>query len=41
MSSQGKVKGHIFQKQAWRPSIFMFYVDFLPYDDTGNLTMIY
>ena len=23
MSSQGKVKGHVFQKQAWRPLIFV------------------
>ena len=29
MLSQGNVKGHVFQKQAWRPLIYMFYFDFL------------
>ena len=28
MSFQGNVKGHVFQKQAWRPHIFMFYFAF-------------
>ena len=34
MSSQGNVKGHVFQKQAWRPLIFMLYFDFLSSDDS-------
>ena len=28
MSFQGNVEGHVFQKQAWRPLIFMFYYAF-------------
>ena len=34
MSFQGKFKGYVFQKQAWRPLIFMFYFDFLSQDDS-------
>ena len=26
MSFEGYVKGHVFQKQAWRPPMFMFYL---------------
>ena len=33
MSSQGNSKDHVFQKQAWRPLIFMFYFYFLAEDD--------
>ena len=29
MSSQGNVKGRVFQIQAWRPLILMFYFDSL------------
>ena len=28
------VKGHVFQKQAWRPIIFMFYFYFLAFYDS-------
>ena len=34
MSSQGNVKGHVFQKQAWRSPIFWFYFDFLSLDES-------
>ena len=34
ISFQGNVKGHVFQKQAWIPLIFMFYFDFLSKDDS-------
>ena len=33
MSSQGNVKGHVFQKQAWDP-YFMFNLYFLAYNDS-------
>ena len=33
MSFQGNVKGHVFQKQAWRTLIFMLYLYFLSQDD--------
>ena len=33
MSFQGNFKGHVFQKQAWKPLIFIFYVYFLAEDD--------
>ena len=29
MSFQGNVEGHVFQKEAWRPLIFMFYFNLL------------
>ena len=36
MSYQPKVEGHVpvFQKQAWRQLIFMFYFSFLSEDDS-------
>ena len=34
MSSQGNAKGHVFEKPAQRPLIFMFYFDFIPQDDS-------
>ena len=33
MSSQGNVKGQVFQKQAWTPFILMLYIYFLSSDD--------
>ena len=33
MSSQGNVKGYLFQKQEWWPLILMFYFDSLSLDD--------
>ena len=33
MSSQGNDKGHVFQKQAWRPLIVMIYFDLTSKDD--------
>ena len=33
MSSQGNVKGYVFQKQAWRPIILMFYFDLISKED--------
>ena len=34
MTSQGNVKGHVFQNQAWSHLIFMFYFYFLALDDS-------
>ena len=41
MSFQSNVKGHIFQKQARRPLIFKFYLDFLSLDDSACMQEIY
>ena len=35
MSSQGNVKGNVFEAQAWRYLIFMFYFEFLAKDDSA------
>ena len=34
MSSQENIKGHVFQKQAWRPLILKFYFYVLSQDDS-------